>query len=32
MQAVIKVLNEKQVPTPSGKGQWQGTVAVRTGG
>ena len=23
MQAVTKVLNEKQVPTPSGKGQWQ---------
>ena len=29
MQAVIKVLDEEQVPTPSGKGQWQHVQVAR---
>ena len=29
MNAVAKVLNEEQVPTPSGKGQWQHVQVAR---
>ena len=29
MNALAKVLNEEQVPTPSGKGQWQHVQVAR---
>ena len=29
MNALAKVLNEKQVPIPSGKGQWQHVQVAR---